>query len=351
MKPLYLLLIILFWIGLFFGSLYFPKWEFLSLDDKTLSIFTWGDVLEPSVIEEFEKETGIKVHFNFYYSNEELAVKLQATKGEGYDLIVPSDYAVKILAREGLLKEIDKSQLTFWNQLNPALLNQFFDPGNRYSIPFEWEIYGLGINVQALPHVDPSWKLVFDPPSEYKITMINDPIEAVAFSSFYLFGPKESLTPLEVENIKTLLTKQKKWVEAYTQNRGDYFLATKNCPLVLTTNQNAARTMRQFSFVDFIVPKEGTFISIENFCIPKASDKEKLVYKLINFLYTKESMKKHYIKYHFYPALNVPLKEFEDNPRFDSMVRASEIAPEKIHFLHKLLPQRELQELWIEVKN
>ena len=351
MKSLYRLLIILFWLGIFFGSLYVPKWEFLSLNENSLSIFTWGDVLEPSVIEAFEKETGIKVHLNFYYSNEELAVKLQATKGEGYDLVIPSDYAVKILAQEDLLKEIDKSKLTFWDQLKPSLLNRFFDPGNRYSIPFEWELYGLGINTQALPNVDPSWNLIFDPPTKYKITMINDPIEAVAFSSFYLFGAKQSLTSLEVESVKTLLTKQKKWVEAYTQNRGDYFLATKNCPLVLTTNQNASRTMKQFPFVDFAVPKEGTYISIENLCIPKASDKDQLIYQLINFLYTKESMKKHYIKYHFYPALNVPLKDFEDNPRLDSLIKAAETPPEKLHFLHKLLPQRELQELWIEVKN
>ena len=351
MKSLYRLLIVLFWIGLFFGILYFPKWKFLSLDDKSISIFTWGEILEPSVIKAFEKETGIKVHLNFYYSNEELAVKLQATKGEGYDLVLPSDYAVKILADEGLLKPIDKSQLTFWNKLNPSLLNQFFDPGNRYSIPFEWEIYGLGINTEALPQVDPSWNLIFNPPLRYKITMINDPIEAVAFSSFYLFGPRESLNSLEIESVKTLLTKQKKWVEAYTQNRGDYFLATKNCPLVLTTNPNAAKTMKQFPFVDFFLPKEGTFISIENLCIPRASDKEELIYQLINFLYTEESMKKHYKKYYFYPALNIPLHEFEDDARLDSLIQASKISPEKTHFLHKLLPQRELQELWIEVKN
>ena len=351
MKSVYRLLIILFWTGLFFGILYVPKWEFLSRDDKSISIFTWGEILDPSVIKAFEKETGIKVHLNFYYSNEELTVKLLATKGEGYDLVVPSDYAVKILAREGLLKRLDKSQLNFLDQLNPALLNQFYDPDNTYSIPFEWEIYGLGINTEMLPDIDPSWSLIFNPPSDYKITMINDPIEAVAFSSFYLFGPKKSLSSLEIESIKTLLKKQKSWVEAYTQNRGDYFLATKNCPLVLTTNQNAARTMKQFPFVDFALPKEGTFISIENLCIPKASVKQALTYQLINYLYTQDSMRKHYKKFHFYPALNIPIQELEDNPRFDSLIKASQIDPEKTHFLRKLLPQRELQELWIEVKN
>ncbi len=344
-------LIILFWSALFFGALYFPKWEFLSLDDNTLSIFTWGDILEPSVIEEFEKETGIKVHLNFYYSNEELAVKLKATGGEGYDLVIPSDYAVKILANEGLLKPLDKSKLDFWNNLNPHLLNRFFDPGNHYSIPFEWEMYGFGVNRDVLTDIDPSWKLIFSPPNDYTITMINDPIEAINFAAFYLFGPKTTLTPEETSGVKDLLIKQKRWVEAYTQNRGDYFLATKNCPLVLTTTPNASRSLIQFDFVDFVVPKEGTYISIENLCIPKASDKDELVYKLMNFLYTKESMKKHYKKFHFFPAIKTALRELEDNPRLKSLVDASEIPAEKTHFLHKLLSPRQTQELWIDVKN
>lgn len=351
MKPFYRFLSTLFWICLFFGSLYFPKWQFSSLDDRTISIFTWGETLDPSVIQEFEKKTGIKVHLNFYYSNEELAVKLQATKGEGYDLVIPSDYAVKILAKEDLLKPIDKSQLTFWDQLNPAFLNKFFDPENRFSIPFEWDVYGLGINTQILPNIEPSWDLIFNPPSQYKITMINDPIEAVVFSSFYLFGPNETLTPPKVEEIKRLLIRQKKWIEAYTQNRGDYFLATKNCSIVLTTNQNAARTMKQFPFVTFALPKEGTFISIENLCIPKASNKEDLVYQFINFIYTKESIIRHYKKFHFFPVINIPISELEDDPRLDSLIKASELPPDKAHFLYKPLPQRELQELWINVKS
>lgn len=351
MKPISRILIILFWVVVFFGSLYIPKWEFLSPHEKSISVFTWGEVLHPSVIEAFEKETGIKVHLNYYYSNEELTVKLLATKGEGYDLVVPSDYAVKLLIHEGLLKTLDKSKLTFLAKLNPALLGQFYDPHNTYSIPFEWEIYGLGINTELLPNITPSWNLVFNPPLPYKITMINDPIEAVAFSSFFLFGPKQHLSPLEVESIKDLLTKQKAWVEAYTQNRGDYFLATKNCPLVLTTNQNAARTMQLFPFVNFAIPKEGTFISIENLCIPKASDKEELTYQLLNYLYTHDSMRAHYKKFHFYPALNIPLEEIEDDPRLASLIQASKVDPAKTHFLRKLLPQREIQELWIQVKN
>ena len=102
--------------------------------------------MDPGVIADFEKETGIKVNLNYYSSNEELIVKLKATKGEGYDLIIPSDYAVKSLSKKNSSKTIDRSKSAFWNEINPALIGHFFDPENQFSIPFEWEIYGFGID-------------------------------------------------------------------------------------------------------------------------------------------------------------------------------------------------------------
>src|SRR5689334_8533045 len=129
--------VVLFWVALIFGILYWPEETFFT-NNCSINVFVWGDILDPSVVADFEKETGIKVNMNFYASNEEMLVKLRATQGRGYDLIIPSDYSVEILAKEGFLKELDKSQLNFLPHLNPKLLNLPFDPQNTYSIPFEW---------------------------------------------------------------------------------------------------------------------------------------------------------------------------------------------------------------------
>ncbi|HAZ15612.1 MAG TPA: hypothetical protein DCY54_03120 [Parachlamydiales bacterium] len=351
MKGWVKLFILLFWTLLFFGMLYFPKWHFLVLNPRSLSLFVWGDFLDPTLITRFEKKTGIKVHLNFYYSNEELVVKLKETKGEGYDLIVPSDYTVKILSEAGLLKKIDKDKLSFFSRLNPRLLHLPFDPENRYSIPYFWSVYGFGINREEfkIPEA-PSWNLVFSPQS-YKITMVNDPIDVVALASFYLFGPKETLSFSEAESVKALLSLQRGWIEAYTQDRGPYFLATRNCPLVLSTSSNVGATMLRFPFIDFLLPNEGTFISVEHLCIPNASKKEKLAYQLINFLFQEESVKKNYERYLFYPALKISLAPVDGDARFDNFLKAADISFEKTHFFRKLLPARELDELWIKVKS
>lgn len=97
--------IMVFWSAIILALLYLPGMQIFPSKEKSINVFTWGDILERSVIDEFERSTGIKVHLSYYASNEELLVKLKATGGKGYDLIIPSDYSVKILKEEGLLKK------------------------------------------------------------------------------------------------------------------------------------------------------------------------------------------------------------------------------------------------------
>ncbi len=344
--------IVLLWIGLIATALYWPTWEIFPYKKNTLNVFAWGDILEPSLIADFEKETGIKINLSFYSSNEELLVKLKATGGKGYDLIIPSDYAVNLLIEKGLLKELDKKKLPFWNQINKHLLGHFFDPENTYSIPFEWELYGFGIDKEYFKDkpFDASWKMLFDPQS-YKVTMTNDPIEAVEFASFYLYGTSKSITSEQGIGIKNLLMKQNKWVEAYADSRGDYFLATKNCALVVASSSYIWRSMRLFDFIGFVVPKEGTFITIENLCIPKASNNDQLVYQLINYLYRPESVAKHFEVFGFFPATLNALDIAHVDPVTAELLLNAETNFDKYAFFQDSLPQQEVRDIWVEVKS
>jgi spermidine/putrescine transport system substrate-binding protein len=94
-------------------------------------------------LERFERETGIRLHVSYYETNEELFSKLRATKGEGYDLVIPSDYVVELMIKEGLLQKIDRTKVHAWSELDPKLLSLYFDPHNDYTIPYFWAVYGL----------------------------------------------------------------------------------------------------------------------------------------------------------------------------------------------------------------
>ncbi len=346
--------VILFWVLLFSAILYWPKFEWREGEKNSINIFAWGDILDNEVIERFEKETGIKVRLNYYSSNEELIVKLKATRGEGYDLIVPSDYAVQILKRENLLKPIDKSKLTFWNDLNPALLGHFYDPDNQHSIPFEWEMYGLGIDkdyFQDKPFV-PSWRLIFDHNLiDYRIGMVNDPIEAVQFASFYLYSSQEELAFAQQEAIRHLLISQHDWVAVYASFRADYLLSTKNCPVVIASSSYIWRTMRNYPFVTFAVPEEGTFITIENICIPAASFKENLIYRFINYLYSPQSSADHFNTYGFFPSTMHAFDLMNLDPLAKKLMTPSKEQFSKYHFVKELLPEDEIRDIWVEVKS
>jgi len=345
------LFIIFSWVALIFTILYFPNWKWISSREKTLNVFTWGDILEPSVIAQFEKETGIKINLSYYSSNEELIVKLKATEGFGYDLIIPSDYAVKALADEGLLKELDKNQLHFWKDINPLLLNHFFDSNNHFSIPFEWEVFGLGFDkdYDKKNPLASSWKMIFEPQG-YNIAMLNDPIEVIALTAFYLYQTVGFVNNQQIEEIKNLLIRQKKWVEAYASFRGDYFIATKNCPVVVSTSSYMRRSMNQFPFIGFMIPKEGTFITIENLCIPKASSKETLTYQFINYLFRYESIEKHYQTFGFFPSLLTHLDLIEKDPAIRKLVISSPEDFKTYHFIQNIVSPQTLHDMWIEIK-
>lgn len=345
-------LIVIFWIGLIFGILYWPKGLFFR-EKKSINVFAWGDILDPSVVAEFEKSSGIKVNLNFYASNEEMIVKLKATGGEGYDLIVPSDYSVEILVKEQLLKPLDKNKLSFYPNLNPRLLNLSFDPDNRYSIPFEWELFVLGIDKDFFRGrtIDPSWEMIFDPRViNYKITMSNDPIQTLTFASFYLFGPINTISDFQLQKITQLLIAQKEHVNAYADFRADYFLATKNSAVAVTSSSYIWRTMRKFPFVGYVIPKEGTFVTVENFCIPHTSNKENLTYQLINFLYSRPSMKTHYETYGIFPATLDALDDLDLDPDARELMTMSSSELQPLHFARLLTSQEKIRDAWVQIK-
>lgn len=344
--------IFFFWVLLIFGALYLPKLFLRQVDAKTINVFVWGDILSPAVISTFEAKTGIKINLSYYASNEELIVKLKATEAEGYDLVIPSDYAVHVLAKEGLLKHLNKEKFAHWDALNPNLVGHYFDPDNTYSIPFEWELFGFGIDNDFFQNAIPSWKMLFDlTPMHYKVAMNNDPIEAIAFASFYLFGNQNALDSEQAARIRALLKAQKPWVAAYANFRGDYFLATKNVALVLASSSYIWRAKQYCDFVRFVVPEEGTFLTIENFCIPKASTKEDLVFEFINYLATPQSAAAHFKAYFLFPATTYPLDETVMDAEATSLLHSSKEDFLRYHFIRRLLPERETRDIWIDVKS
>ncbi len=191
------LIIICAWVFLIFIFLFFKENSLLpDFEENRLHIYAWPEMFLPEVIDQFEKETGIKIKIHCYTTNEELRLNLKTKQKKGYDLIFPSDYCVQMLIKENLLKPINKTKLNYLDKINPILLGLEYDKTNQYAIPYQWEIFGFGIDTDYFKEksFNPSWDLVFNPENfNLKFAMVNDSIEAVNFSARYLFGANSKM--------------------------------------------------------------------------------------------------------------------------------------------------------------
>jgi spermidine/putrescine transport system substrate-binding protein len=350
------LCIIAVWIITIFSILFWPNVHKNSKKTQILNVFSWSDILSQDVLDDFEKETGIKVNVYYYSSNEELLLKLKNGKVGQYDLIMPSDYAVEILAKENFLKPLNKEKLLFLKDINPLLLGHHYDPHNEYSLPLQWDIYGFGIDKEVFTtqeSIPSTWDHLFNEDFiHYKLAMTNDPVEAFCLASTYLFGHKDALNHKEALAVKNLLIEQKKHIEAYAVPRSDYVLGSRNAALALTLSAYILRSKEYFHFIKFVTPKDKTFISIENIALPRGdSSHEKEVYTFLNFLYQPENLSRTSNAFGVFPATLSSIDYLKNKE--DLLDIQNEIQKEgyELLFFKHLLPEKEIRRLWVEIKS
>lgn len=355
MKILFRLVITTLWIGVFFAFLTTTNYlRPLKQDKQILNIFSWPEILNPEIVKKFERETGIKVVRHYYTSNEELMVKLKATQGKGYDLIIPSDYAVAKLINEDLLQPIDHNKLNFIKHLNPKLIHQDFDPENTYSLPFSWEILGFGIDTDQYQETpfEPTWDEIFCPTNPHtKISMLNDPIEAIDITAHHLFDCQESLSTREIALIRLKLQEQKPLIEAYAGVRGDYLLITKNASVAVIPSSYILRAATSYPHIDFVLPKDYCFISIENMCIPKKSENQELVYLFLNYLYQPEIFASETNTFQNFPSTTNVQPYINGSPLLIKTLDALNSYEGTFFYTRQLLSEKESRSLWVELKS
>lgn len=345
--------IIVFWVITVFGVLYSPR-MFRSYAKKTINVFMWSGTIDPKMFLEFEKETGIHVNASYYEGNEELLTKLLATKGRGYDLVVPSDYVVEFLIRYDLLQKLDKTKLNFLDALNPQFLNRYFDPKNEYSIPSEWYIQGLGINKNYFPDgnlPEASWSTLFDLKKvPNHVGLINDSRELAGLAINYLYGKVRPINKEEVTHVTQLLVDQRKRVEAYTDFRGDFLLESGNCSVVMIANSFIWKTVRDNPHIAYLIPREGTFLNLENYVIPAASKKAEMVYEFMNFLFRLDVQ-----KHNFENGVLLSTRKdadfmFNDHTLMEATKLITPNTVHKIKLFRNFLSDEQINDIWLSVK-
>ena len=343
--------IVSFWISLIVAILFVSNIKKLFMSSDSINIFAWIDMIDTDKILKFEKETGIKVNINYYESYQELLAKLRvATPGE-YDMLMITEYALNYFP-ENSFKIIDKSKLDFWHKIEPHFLDHPFDKGNKISIPFFWDIYGIGIDKSYITeqNKDLGWDLIFNEAQSLKpVIMINEALESMSIASLYLFGKANNMSNDQLYEIRDLLIKQKKWVEAYTDLKADYYLISQISPAVVTQSAYINRALKESNKFKFIIPKEGSFLVIDSIAIPGSSNKTDKVYKFICFLFQEELMKDIMEKNSYLPVLKTILDKTDLSYLGKDIL--SDERFRKLHFFGNFTSPDLLNNLWIEMKS
>ncbi|BBM65135.1 putrescine-binding periplasmic protein [Vibrio alfacsensis] len=269
-------------VGLLSSS---PVWA-----STTLNIYNWSEYLPQSIIEDFTKETGIKVNYATFESNETMYAKLKLIDGEGYDIVVPSTYYVSKLANDGLLHRIDKSKIDSFSQLDSSIMNQSFDPQNQYSLPYMWGSTAIGYNSDV---VDGSkltgWADLWN--SEYAgQLLLTDDVRDVMGMSLILGGHSvNSQDPKELQQAYDRLTKLKPNVMVFNSDAPHVPLITGEVNVGMQWNGTAYRALQENPAIRFVYPKEGAIFWMDNIVIPEKAQNKDAAYTFINFLLRPEN--------------------------------------------------------------
>ena len=160
------------------------------------------NALNSDMFATFTQKTGIKVALSYAENADEIGMKLRATRGRGYDLIMVADYQIPELVHAAIIQPIDKAKIDFFDAIYPALLNHTFDPENQYSIPYYWGVYGFGIDKNYFDNARMlSWTDFFTPSGDFMIGMRDDIRELIFIAAYYLFGTAADLTDEQYNQI------------------------------------------------------------------------------------------------------------------------------------------------------
>jgi spermidine/putrescine-binding protein len=281
---------------------------------KELHIYNWSEYIDPEIYAEFEEEFGVKVIEDTFSSNEDLLAKLQAG-ATGYDLIVPSDYMVTIMIELDLLAEINYDNIPNFKNIDETFKDPPYDPGNKYSVPYQWGTTGIGYNAELFEESPDSWAYLFDPdmasPYSGQISMLNDPREAFAAALSYLGYSINTTDEGELEEAKQLLIQQKEWVATYDSDGFEDLLAAGETVLAHGWSGDIFAAAEEAEEIWYIIPQEGGVIWADNLCIPKSAASQYTAEVFIDYLLRPEVGAK-ITNYTWFGSPNKASEEFID---------------------------------------
>lgn len=255
--------------------------------ENELVIYIWTEYMDPDIITAFEEEFGVKVIFDYYESNEEMLARLQAGGNTQYDLAIPSDYIMPSLIELGLIQPLNHELIPNLGELGSNFIDPPFDPGNRFSVAYQWGTVGLIYDRNKLGEGVDSWSVLFENEAGLPFMLFDSEREQIAVALAYLGFSMNTLDRDELQAAADLLIRAKNSphfrgfagnVDARNQ------VVAGNIAMTLAYNGDAMRVLDEHAHIGFVNPRQGTVLWVDSMVIPNRAPNPELAHKFINFM-------------------------------------------------------------------
>ena len=345
----------------------------LSAQIRIVNVYNWSDYVEPTVIEAFTKETGIKVRYDTFDANETLETKLLAGKS-GYDVVVPTAYFLERQMKAGVFQKLDKSKLKNLGNVWPEIAKRLaiYDAGNAYSVNYMWGTTGIGYNVKKARDIlktdnvqdaMASWDIVFKPESlarfkDCGVHMLDSASDIIPAALHYLGLDPNTTQQADLEKAADLVMKVRPSVRKF--NSSEYLNALASGEICLVVGwsgdikqaQKRAAEAKGGIEVGYAIPKGGAQMFFDNFALPKDARNVAEAHAFIDYMLRPDVAAKN-SNFLGYANGNLASQPLLDKAVLDDRTVYPDAATMASLYLitaHDLKTQRVINRLWTKVK-
>ena len=258
-------------------------------ESGVVNVYNWGEYIDEELLDQFEAETGIKVNYDTFASNESL-YSILSSGSANYDVIIPSDYMISRLISEDMLEPLNFDNIPNYQYIDEAYKGLAYDSDQLYSVPYTWGTVGIIYNTTMLDYAPDSWSVLWDEDLRGQILMFNNSRDALGIALKYCGYSMNTTNPEEITQATDLLIQQKPIVQAYVMDQIFDKLEGGEAIVGPYYAGDAIVMMEENPDLAFAFPKEGTNLFVDAMCVPKGAGNKTNAEIFINWMCDPEHM-------------------------------------------------------------
>lgn len=316
-----------------------------------LNLYNYPNYIAPETLPEFEKRFGVRVVYDNYSAQDTLEAKLRIGRF-GYDLVVASDYKVRRFSKAGIVQPLDRKAIPNLENLFGWLREASYDPGNQYSIPWQWGTTGIGFNTGYITDPVNSWSILWDARFQGRIDMLNERRDCIAVALLRLGYPVNSVDPRQMREAQNLLIEQRPLLKHYTSDTYIDEMASDDAWLCEGWSGDVFQAMADNDRVSYVIPREGAMRWVDNMCIPAGAPHKQLAEQFMNYVLEPEVSAKISNAIEFATPNAAALPYLKPELRDNTLIYPPEDVMQRLAFLEDLGPAGDAlwNEVWEQVK-